>query len=128
LTFCFLNPPATYEQNSNISKDPVKLEEDAARQDKLPWVENFHAERTSSMCLFAYDSNRKLALETGALSWASKEPIPGTKEWEKSPNAQVFVGSNVIATTGGFRNGSHCDYDATGFASGFFCLIDGQTC
>ena len=125
--------PATYAQNSSTSEDPAKLDEDEARQDELPWVVDFHAERTCSLSLFVYDSNKKLAEDTDAPSWGSKEPVPGSKEWEKSPNAQVFgdkafVGSNVIATTGGFRNGVHCDFDATGFASGFFCLIDANTC
>lgn len=98
------------------------------RQDDLPWVHNFQAERTSSLSLHAYESNRDVAMKTCAPSWGSKEPVPGTKEWTKSPNGQVFVGSSTIVTSGGFRNAPHCDYDATGFASGFFCLIDAYTC
>lgn len=113
--------PGPYALNSYTGSDPDLMREDCIRQDTLPFVENFHAERTASLSLHAFDSNAKLAAKTSAPSWASKR-------WNKTPNSQVFSGSNVIVTSGGFRNAPHIDHDATGYSSGFFALIDAHTC
>lgn len=121
MTESVLSNSGTYALNLYTGSDPDLMREDCIRQKSLPFVENFHAERTSSLSLHAYESNATIAAQTGAPTWASTD-------WNKTPNSKVFCGSNVIVTSGGFRNSAHVDFDATGYSSGFFALIDGYTC
>lgn len=86
--------------------------EDATRQANLPHIENFFAERFSSLSLYAHRSNAELAANKGAPSWAGVD-------FFKSPNAHVFA-SNLVVTFDEFVNSPHIDLDASKFAFGIF--------
>ncbi|EGG00875.1 uncharacterized protein MELLADRAFT_92935 [Melampsora larici-populina 98AG31] len=105
-----------YTWNATTAADFRKMEADLKRQDNLPQIESFFAERFSGLSLSAFESNAAIAAQTHAPSWANES-------FYVSPNAKVF-GSNIVVTFDEFVNKRHKDCDETKYAFGLFSLID----
>ncbi|EGG01581.1 uncharacterized protein MELLADRAFT_92051 [Melampsora larici-populina 98AG31] len=105
-----------YTWNAATAADLYKMEADLKRQDNLPQMESFFAERFSGLSLSAFESNATIAARVQAPSW-------GNQSFYVSPNAKVF-GLNITVTFDEFANKKHKDRDASKYAFGFFGLID----
>ena len=102
-----------------VTPNLALLKQDEARAAKLVNVNNFLAGIFASLSLSAFHSNSMLAKSLSAPSWS-------WTQWDGSPNSQVF-GTNCVLTCDGFRNASHIDRDETGYALGFWGIVDQQT-
>ena len=96
-----------------------KLNDEQARQEYLPLIDEFLADIFSSLSLSAFQSNALLAASISAPSWSFKK-------WSQSPTSPVFS-SNLVLTRGGFRNAIHEDRDASKFSLGTWGLCDSES-
>lgn len=112
-------PKGPYSLNTPTSKKEERIEEDSLRMDEFFKIRDFWAERFSSLSLSTFRSNQKLA---------SDSCVPGfdDKEWEATPNGQVFA-SNLVVTADCFHNISHVDIDHTKYSFGMFGRIFTET-
>lgn len=111
-------PIGCYALNETTSRNPQRIATDQELMARFHEIRDFWAERFSSLSMFAFESNRKLAETT---------KVPGFDQlkWEDTPNGRVFA-SNLVVTTD-FHNKSHVDKDKSRYAYGIFACVDRKT-
>lgn len=94
----------------------ARMREDCRNFRNLAFVENFLAERFSTLSSKAFESNNRVMKE-------QRLPSFSQKRWLETPNALAFA-TNYFITEGGFRNGPHRDGDETKYAMAWWALIN----
>lgn len=112
---CMLST-GTFAIDSYTASSVERMREDCQRVQNLVFVENFLAERFSSLSSKAFQSNNQVMKE-------QRLPSFSQKRWLETPNALAFA-TNYFITEGGFRNGPHRDGDDTKYSMAWWALIN----
>ncbi|KAH9813117.1 hypothetical protein DFH28DRAFT_930302 [Melampsora americana] len=104
-----------YVLNEQTRSKPHLIKQDIDHMKLMPSVDKFIPELFAYLVLSQFKANLELAQEYG-ISWASSTFFNSL--------GQFSCGSNLVITQDAFANKPHQDPDASGCASGLFCLVE----